>query len=441
MRIVYLWDADYPWDVRTEKVCAALTDAGHRVTIAARNRGWRGEVERLPEGTVRRMRPWRWTGRRMDGLLSFPAFFSPRWTGLLADAVREADAELVIVRDLPLCPAAIRVARRRGIPVVLDMAENYPAMLRQTWKAGRHRPWDVLVRNPALAAAVERWCLARVDRVITVVDESAARVARMGVPAERIDLVSNTPPRVRALPPAPPRTEAGPLTLAYVGLMEVPRGIRELLDAAALLRAGGIGVRLRLIGGGRDLELFRAHAAELGLDGDAVSFTGPLPHAEAMHAVARADVGVVPHHADEAWNTTIPNKLFDYMAAALPVIASDAAPVARILAETGAGLVFRSGDPRSLARAIGGMVDAEARRRMGCAGRDAVLARYHWEADAAVLLRAVEAAVRPGSSSPGDGEERHPDAGEAHGGAGARPTPSSAKTAPPAAPIRQKATK
>jgi hypothetical protein len=57
MRIVYLWDADYPWDVRTEKVCAALTAAGHEVRIAARNRGWRDEAERRPEGTVHRMRP------------------------------------------------------------------------------------------------------------------------------------------------------------------------------------------------------------------------------------------------------------------------------------------------------------------------------------------------------------------------------------------------
>ena len=394
MRIVYLWDADYPWDVRTEKVCAALTDAGHSVVIAARNRGWRAQTERLAEGTVRRMRPWRWMGRRMDGILSFPAFFSPRWTGLLADAVRESAAELVIVRDLPLCPAAIRVARRSGIPVVLDMAENYPAMLRQTWDAGRRRVWDLVVRNPALAAVVERWCLPRVDRVMVVVAESAERLVRMGVPAERIDVVSNTPPKARALAVTREVRIGTPLSLVYVGLMEVPRGIRELLNAVADLRAGGVDVRLRLVGGGRDLPLFRAHAAALGLREDAVTFTGFLPHAEAMRAVAQADAGVVPHHADEAWNTTIPNKLFDYMAAGLPVVSSDAVPAARIVVETGAGLVFRSGDAASLAQAVRRMMNPAARLRMRRAGREAVRARYNWEADSAVLLHAVEAAVR-----------------------------------------------
>ena len=38
-RVLYLWNADYPWDVRVEKICRAMTDAGHDVHIVARNRG------------------------------------------------------------------------------------------------------------------------------------------------------------------------------------------------------------------------------------------------------------------------------------------------------------------------------------------------------------------------------------------------------------------
>ena len=79
LRVVYLWDADYPWDVRTEKVCATLASAGHDVHVVARNRAWRSTRECLPEGTVHRMQPWRFAGRRLDNLLGFPLFFSPRW--------------------------------------------------------------------------------------------------------------------------------------------------------------------------------------------------------------------------------------------------------------------------------------------------------------------------------------------------------------------------
>src|SRR5687768_500148 len=80
VRIVYLWDADYPWDVRTAKVCSALVRRGHSVEIVARNRAWKIERETLEEGTVHRLRPWRALGQRLDGASSFPAFFSPRWS-------------------------------------------------------------------------------------------------------------------------------------------------------------------------------------------------------------------------------------------------------------------------------------------------------------------------------------------------------------------------
>ena len=109
LSIVYVWDADYPWDVRTEKVCIALTAAGHTVTIVARNKAWSATTERLHEGTVRRMPPWRLLGRKLDNALGFPAFFNPRWIRLVDRTCNEVDADLIVIRDLPLCATAIAV--------------------------------------------------------------------------------------------------------------------------------------------------------------------------------------------------------------------------------------------------------------------------------------------------------------------------------------------
>src|SRR6185437_282224 len=171
LRVVYLWDADYPWDVRTEKICATLTSAGHDVHIVARNRARRALIERRPEGTVHRMRPWPLAGRRLDVALGFPAFFNPRWTATLARALRSVPPDVLIARDLPLAPTAITIARRYGIPVVLDMAENYPAMMRMIFDEHVQKPVDYLVRNPAAVAAVERYAIRRVDRVMVVIEE------------------------------------------------------------------------------------------------------------------------------------------------------------------------------------------------------------------------------------------------------------------------------
>lgn len=400
-RIVYVWDADYPWDVRVEKTCRALVDAGHEVHIVARNRKWRAATERLPEGTVHRMPSWRWAGQRADGALGFPAFFSPRWRSLIASVVKEVSADLIIARDIPLCPTAIQVGKQFGIPVILDMAENYPAMMRAIWETGRDRPVDYVVRNPRFVEAVERYCLHRVDHVIVVVEESAERLFRIGVPPSRVTVVSNTPPRVRAevLPSRPPAAKDH-LDVVYMGNVEVARGLLESLDAVARLRSGGRNVRLRIIGRGRDDALVRSHAAALGLDPDAAEFLGYVEsHSEALAIVAGADVGLLPHQKCEAWDTTIPNKMFDYMAVALPVASSDAAPCARILTETGAGHIFKSGDAVSLAGVLEQFMDPAERDRVGSLGQSAVRGRYNWEVDADIMLGVIEqnSSSRPGS--------------------------------------------
>jgi glycosyltransferase involved in cell wall biosynthesis len=388
LRVLYVWDDEYPWDVRVEKVCAALTAAGHDVHITARNRRRAPTSERRPEGTVHRLRPWGWLGRRLDAIAAFPAFFNPRWLAHLRRCARQLRPHVIIVRDLPLCPTAIWTARRSGSAIILDMAENYPAMMRTLWDVGRQRPGDVVVRNPALVAAVERYCLPRVDRILVVVEESAQRLQAAGVEMNRIDVVSNTPPVSRARQ-APVVTTSAQPTLIYLGLLEIPRGVTELLDAVALLHRKGLRPKLHIIGGGRDSETFREHARELELGSDDVVFFGHVPHERALEYVAQADIGVVPLRAAEAYDTTVPNKLFDYMAAGLGVVTSDTAPSARIVRETGAGEVYRAGDASDLAAAIERLWDARIRQAHGERGRRAILERYNWDRDASVLRRAV----------------------------------------------------
>lgn len=391
-QVLYVWDADYPWDVRTEKVCQALTADGYNVHLACRNRAWHPCHETLPEATVHRLPPWRPLGRRMDGLLSFPAFLNPRWMWHLAQVRDAARIELIIVRDLPLCPTALWTARARGLPLVLDMAENYPALLQDVWDTGRQGRFDWMLRNPRAAARVERYCLPRVSHLFAVVEESAARVVAMGVAPDRVEVVSNTPPRDRAAQQVNrPRAGQRPLTLGYLGLMEIARGLGVVLEALARLRDDGIVVEADLVGGGRDLPLLQAQAAELRL-GSLVRFHGYLPdHRVALGLVSQADAGLIPHMANGWANTTIPNKLFDYMAAALPVLTSDARPCARIVTTTGAGLVFPSGDAAGLARQVAELRDAALRARLGAAGRAAIQARYNWEQDSGVLTRRISA--------------------------------------------------
>jgi glycosyltransferase involved in cell wall biosynthesis len=384
VRVLYVWDADYPWDVRTEKVCLALTQGGHQVVIAARNLRGEKRRETRPEGIVERLAAGPGLGRR---LLSFPVFFNPLWLAHLIRIISKHDIDLIMVRDLPLAMTALLASGGRR-PVILDMAENYPAMIRDIWTDRRQRRFDILVRNPKLVAALERLIIGRVDHVVTVVEESNQRLVALGVPRERTSVVSNTPPKARVTAPVP-RAPGDRLRIIYLGLMERHRGIASVLDAAVSLKQADVSFQLDMVGDGRDYDYFRSSAIRLGLTTDHVTFHGRLAHTDAIRLVAQAHVGLVPHEARESWNTTIPNKLFDYMAAGLAVVSSDAAPAARVVRETGCGLVFRSGDGQDLADMIRRCLDLEIWEHYRQAGQEAVRSRYNWESDTRVLLDVV----------------------------------------------------
>src|SRR5437763_13990156 len=83
-----------------------------------------------------------------------------------------------------------------------------------------------------------------------------------------------------------------------------------------------------------------------------IRFLGSIDYDKAMSYIAHSDIGLIPHHVTESWNTTLPNKLFDYMSMGKAVIVSNAAPAERIVKEEKCGVVFHDRDPDDLARAI-----------------------------------------------------------------------------------------
>jgi glycosyltransferase involved in cell wall biosynthesis len=286
------------------------------------------------------------------------------------------------------------VGRALGIPVVLDLAENYPAMIQDVWDAGRARIGDRLVRNPRLVRAVERVVVRLVDHILVVVDESRDRLAAMGVAAPKMSLVMNTPSLERPDEPGAideGRRDPDELVIAYLGLLEAPRGLGTAIQAMREVRRRLPRARLVIIGTGRDEALFREEARHAGVE-DRVEFRGWVEYTEALAWLSRCDVGLVPHHATASWQTTIPNKLFDYMSLGKPVIVSSARPTARIVTEERCGLVFRDRDAQALAEAIVALGDPAVRAACGQQGRAAIRERYNWEADERRLLRAIRQA-------------------------------------------------
>ena len=396
MTVCKVWDADYPWDVRVEKVCASLRRE-HEVHLVSRNSQRRRRYETWDGIHVHRLPAPGWLPKRVNAIVGFPAFFNPLWVRAVWQTARSSGAGLLIVRDLPLALTALLVARARKVPLVLDMAENYPAMIHDLRIAGRRRLHDVLVRNPRLVRVVEQIAVRRADHILVVVEESKDRLIGMNVPASKITVVMNTPSvkRIRggeaAGGPSSDRSREE-LVLVYLGILEVPRGLGTVIEALREVRDVRPGVRLVVIGSGRDEGYFRDEASRAGVS-DRVEFRGWIDYDEALACVARCDVGLVPHHVTESWQTTIPNKLFDYMAMGKPVIVSNARPTERIVASERCGVVFKDRDANALAEAIASVADRGVREEYGRRGQEAVRRTYNWETDEGRLLSAVQVAA------------------------------------------------
>jgi glycosyltransferase involved in cell wall biosynthesis len=106
-----------------------------------------------------------------------------------------------------------------------------------------------------------------------------------------------------------------------------------------------------VIGDGPARAGLQREAQTLGLE-DRVHFPGWVTHDELPRFWRAADLGLLPFHKCSHIETTLANKLFDYMAVGLPVLASDAAPMVRVLRETGAGATFRAGCPEDFDRVV-----------------------------------------------------------------------------------------
>jgi glycosyltransferase involved in cell wall biosynthesis len=398
--IMHIWYADYPWDVRVQKVIVGLQQRGWSVDVVARNKRNLPVQETVDGALIHRLRSIRFLGRSLNGLLSFPAFLNPRWIELIWRIARQTKPDVILVRDLPLAPAAIWVGRLLKIPIVLDMAEDYPGLLRVLWETKVARPLDLLVRNPTLASFVERWVLRRVDGVVCVIEESAARIRSLGVPEAKITVVRNTPMTVDVPSNLRSNQDAGEaLLIAYLGLIERHRGVHDLIRAVAECRKRNWPVELVVVGDGVGLPEIQALATELGVLGRGVELLGRLENRRALDVISRANVGAIPHVPCAAWNSTIPNKLFDYMSLGLPVLASDVPPVQRIVIQEACGVCYRSGDIADLVSKIEELRSRSARTRMAAAGMAAVTERYNWTQDSerldAALRRVVAVSGRP----------------------------------------------
>nr|MDQ3553406.1 glycosyltransferase family 4 protein [Chloroflexota bacterium] len=204
---------------------------------------------------------------------------------------------------------------------------------------------------------------------------SRIMVVPNGVDPERFDTSAMTDERRAAtrlrlgLPDRP--------VVGFVGTLKPWHDVAALLHAVALLRKGGTDVSLLLVGDGPERPALEALAGELDLSRDIV-FVGAVPHEAVVDLLSVMDVAVAPYREQEGFYFS-PLKLFEYLAAGLPVVSARLGDIAHCVHDDTGGWTYAPGDVSDLAHTVlAALRDAPEAARRADLGRRHVLADHTW---------------------------------------------------------------
>jgi glycosyltransferase involved in cell wall biosynthesis len=347
-RAVHFSSVHQPFDVRIfEKQCRSLAADGWDVTfVVPHTKDDERDGVKIRAVPVVRSRPLR--------MLLTTARVALRVLRLRADVYHFHDPELLPVGVL------LKLLGRR---VIYDSHEDMP-------RAIQSKPYLAKGLRNSLGRVyeiVENWCVRRLDAVVAATGQIAERFA--GVGARAVEVTNY--PQLDDFPP-PPTGWQKENAACFVGGITRIRGILEIIDAAELAE-----VRL-ILAGKFASEALRAEAmARPGWKW--VEELGVVSRAETVEVMRRSFVGLVLYYPEPNHLTAQPNKLFEYMAAGLPVIASDFPMWRQIVQTAGFGVVVDPHDPPRIAEELRKLRDdPERAREAGTRGRRAVEEIYNW---------------------------------------------------------------
>jgi len=188
MRILYIWKSEYPWEIRIKKITQSLVDQGFEVYVLAKHHGEATDYEILDDG-VNVMR----FGRNFR-FLTLPVPFNPLWKSKIKTVIKELKPDLIIIREIMLGEMTAKLGRKYKIPVIMDMAENYPACMKEWKKYNSNIISRFLIHQLKVADITEKRSIRLCDGIMVVCDEQIERLNQTyNYDKEKICVIENTP--------------------------------------------------------------------------------------------------------------------------------------------------------------------------------------------------------------------------------------------------------
>lgn len=369
-RVAHVTTAHPPTDNRIiRKECTSLVEAGfdvHLIAVAERDHTAAGvRIKALPP-----------RGSRLRRMLLGPI---AAWC-----ALKHLRPDLVHVHDPELIPLAVLWRRCYGTSAVYDAHEDLPKQV----MGKPYLPRGIRPIVASLAKLLETTADRFLDGIVAATPSIARNYRRAPV-----TLVQNFP-WLRDFPPAREPDDPPSRTAVYVGGIAESRGAMEMVEA---VRSSSLNAKLVLAGPVASSGLLR----RIKDASDVATYLGRLPAEEIPAVIADAAVGLIVFHPLPNNVESQPTKLFEYMAAGRPFIASDFPAWRHLLEAFRCGVFVEPKDINGLRSAIDSLLaDPHLSRRMGERGREAFLEHFCFERQAEHLVRMTHRLIASASSGP-----------------------------------------
>ena len=294
-------------------------------------------------------------------------------------------AEIIHLHDPELLPVGYLLKMLAGKKIIYDVHEDFAATLEK-------KPWlPACFRNPLARSLgrAEKWFARRVDALVLAEAYYSelftdGKVQKVGI--YNYPLVN--------LAPEPQKTGTDPvIKLVYAGGITKPRGAVQMIRALKLVDWQSKDYHLNLIGPCQPPALkeeLLALAAELGV-ADKISFAGLIPLTEVYKYYSSADIGLALLHPEKNYVRSLATKIFEYMSAGLPVLASDFPDWTGLVEGNGCGYNVHPLDEQAIAQRLEELLNnPNLCREMGLNGYRAFINKYNWQLEEIKLLSLYE---------------------------------------------------
>ncbi|RIH64612.1 glycosyltransferase WbuB [Mariniphaga sediminis] len=375
MNTLMVLEHDYPEDERVTKEIQTLRQSGMNVFLACSTKENKAQYEKLDGLEIYRKPISKFIAKTSVGALKFPFYFN-FWNSFIHRILKEKQIDAIHIHDLPLARVGYNICKKHNIKFVLDLHENWPVLL----DLSPHTKSFLgkILSSKKQWLRYEKKYASLADGLVVVAEEMKQRLMNKGVINRNIAVVPNTSRAGIFEKSKNYSSDEKYITLYYAGGITQHRGLDIVIQGLSKMTLPD-NFRFWIIGKGRNEPFLKKMALELNLS-KKVFFLGWKTHSEVLELLLHSDIAVIPHLKNEHSDNTSPNKIFHYMLAKKPVLASNCKYIQNIVNETNCGLIYENDNPEDFIKKLKILIEDPSKREdLGNNGFHAAVNEYSWE--------------------------------------------------------------